>query len=185
MLRSIFSISALLIASLVSSQNVEVIEELLSMDTVPKFSVRSVGLHYNALKLVESAVNNELTGQELQAELGISKLFLIFDFGRASTSRGKEYEYNSTGNYWRAGVDFNMSKAWQDGNMIGLGLRYCRANFDDDVEYSLDGLTQETIILRNSNQQAQWGELIFKIRRSNGKQCFCWIYNEIPVFSVD
>lgn len=166
MSRFIFSVLAFTSLLISWAQDQETVEEILRLDSVPRFAIREVGIHYNILKLVESGVNPEISTQEIQGEVGINRFFLVFDLGASNTSRGKDYAYKSEGSYWRAGLDANLSTAWRDGNMIGLGLRYCRAKFDEEVNYQLTDVlgNTEAVVQRNGNMQSQWGELVFKIR---------------------
>ena len=149
-----------------AAQDQETVEEILSLDSIPRFAIREVGIHYNLLKPIESFVNPEISTQEIQAEVGINRFFLVLDMGFSNTSRGDSFQYTSEGSYWRAGIDANMSTAWRDGNMIGLGLRYCRASYDERINFDDTNVLSETtsVTLQNTDMGAQWGELVFKIR---------------------
>lgn len=131
----------------------------------PKFMPRSLQLNYNVLRMGEVILAKPQQSQEIQAELGIHKFFLVADFGTSTILRGDEYTYQNDGTYWRVGADVNMSKSWQE-NMIGLGLRYCQAQFSDRATFErelLDGSTQ-IFDLNNPDLRSRWAELVFKMR---------------------
>lgn len=171
MWKSIFSGATLLIAALSWGQSTQAVENLLNQDSLPKFRVRSLSVNYNALRAGETVLNKPRNGQEIQGELAVHKFNLTFDYGNQKSERGADYSYVSDGTYFRAGIDVNMSANWQDGNMVGMGLRYGQAMFDEQAVFTkslvdVDGNTffEQNIDLSNPKTKAQWGELVFKMR---------------------
>lgn len=154
----------------------EIVSGLLDTDTLPKYRVRSVSANFNVMRFGENLLNKPRNSYEVQGELGIHKFFLTGDFGFEETVR---QTYSSNGSYWRIGLDANMSAKWEEGNMIGIGLRYARANFSDQAVFSqtlLDGNDDPVLVqqieLSNDNLQARWGELIFKMRGAIHKNLY-------------
>ncbi len=151
------------IASAQTDAEVEAVENLLVQDTLPKFRVRSLTANYNVFRMAENILNKPRTSNEIQGELGIHKFFVVADFGTESTKR---LGYEMEGTYWRAGLDVNLSSAWQEGQFIGLGLRVANASFSDQAEITriLVDDSEMVVNLSNENLKAQWAELVFKIR---------------------
>ena len=146
------------------SQNVEqVMEDVLDLDTLPKYQVQIIQASTNLFRLGENLLSKVKTSREFQLEVGIHKFQLVLDYGKESTNRNR---YSMEGNYWRFGFDMNFSAAWEEDQMIGLGLRIAKAKFSDEVNISrmLPDNTEQLISLVNKDLQASWAELIFKIR---------------------
>ncbi len=171
MWKSTFSGVLLVVGCLAFGQSTQSIQNLLSQDSLPKYRLRSFSVNYNVLRLGETMLNQPRNGQEIQGELAIHKFNITVDYGTQKTQRGEDYSYTNDGSYWRAGIDVNMSANWQDGNMVGMGLRYCQATFDEnttviqrleDVEGNV--FFEQSIDLSNPNVSAQWAELVFKMR---------------------
>lgn len=163
MWKSIFSVGLCLVTLGLSAQEEKLLDSLL--DEGPKFAPRSIQINYNLMRLGENLLDKPQNSREIQLELGIHKFFLVADFGKAETLRGEDYSYQNEGSYWRAGFDVNMSKLWQE-QMIGLGLRYAQADFQDAATFTRvlgDGSTQD-FAFANPNLQSRWAELVFKMR---------------------
>ena len=163
MWKCIFSLIVLSAHFLHAQEEEKVVVEILNVDTLPKYRIRSVEFNYNLMRFGENLLNKPRVSQEFQGELGVHKYFLVLDLGSEKTTREG---YSMEGNYWRVGMDANLSAAWEDGNMIGLGLRYAKANFSDraSISRTLDDSSEIQIPLANENLSARWGELVFKIR---------------------
>lgn len=132
----------------------------------PDFTPRVLHLNYNMLRFGENLLNKPKNSQEIHLALGMYRYFVVADFGTANTDRGGDYSYTNSGTYWRVGIDANMSKAWRQDNILAFGLRYGRANFEDQADYSRTLASGEELTFRNENEQvtARWAELVFKLR---------------------
>jgi len=168
MWRSIFSLLAMCTGLMAAAQEAAVADavEKIIEDPHPKFAPRFVQFNYNILRFGENLLDKPQTSQELQAELGIHKYLLVADVGFAQTERGEDYTYQSEGNYWRVGLDANLSKAWEDGQVLAIGLRYARANHSDQTAFTrtvVNGDVQE-FAFENADLSSRWAELVFKMR---------------------
>lgn len=163
MWKFIFSLVFFIGYSLNAQEAGELVDRLLDRDSLPKFRVRSVQFNANVLRLGENWLDKPRTSSELQVEVGIHKFFLVADFGDEETVRSA---YGMSGNYWRTGIDLNLSEAWEDGNLIGLGVRYARASFSDVavIIRSHEDVVFERVELSNPDLTARWAELVFKIK---------------------
>lgn len=166
MWKFISSLLLLAIAIQSSAQTDEEIESarnVLAQDTLPKFRIRSVTANYNIFRMAENLLDKPRTSQEVQVEMNIHKFFLVGDMGSEKTER---LGYQMEGNYWRAGLDINLSSAWEEGQFIGLGLRVAQANFSDQAQITrtLVDDSELAVNLNNEDIKAQWAELVFKIR---------------------
>jgi len=134
----------------------------------PKFAPRFIQFNYNLLRLGENLLDKPQTSHELQTELGIHKYLIVADWGSANTERGTDYTYQSEGNYWRVGLDANMSKAWAEGQVLAIGLRYARANHADQTAFTrvfgANGEIVQDFSFENTDLSSRWAELVFKMR---------------------
>ncbi len=153
--------------------------EIVLLEQGPAFSFRYLQANYNSFRLAQSILSGPKNSQEIQVELGIHKKFtVVADIGQASTIRGKTYNYESHGTYWRAGIDANMSSDPESGNFIGMGIRYARASFNDKISYdkSTDDWEGETLEQNlnysNPKLESEWVELVFKMRVKIWKQLY-------------
>ena len=167
MWKFIFSVALLnLVTTGVVGQEIEEkVEEILE-GSVPKFAPRFLQFNYNILRFGENVLGKPQSSHEIQAELGIHKYLIVADFGIADVSRGEDYLYESKGNYWRVGIDANLSTAWERGQVMAIGLRYAHANYEDRARFTriiTDGFEQD-FDLSNSGLSSRWAELVFKMK---------------------
>lgn len=176
MWRFIFSGFLIFLALKIRAQEVP---HLAMIASKPKIALRSLALNYNLLRLSQNLVSRSKTSQEIQAELKFhERFFLVAAIGLAMTQRGKTYDYNSKGSYWRVGVDADMSKNPNSENVLGVGLRYAQANFEDQIIYlrslqDQDGTPiAQKLAFSNPSLVAQWAELVFNMRVKIWKQFY-------------
>ncbi|MCP4457144.1 MAG: hypothetical protein GY816_03815 [Cytophagales bacterium] len=154
-------------------------EDLIILEEEPTIALRYLQINYNGLRLAENALNKPKTSQEMQAEVGLLKRYsLVADIGFANTSRGRTYDYESKGSFWRAGIDVNMSSNVESGDFIGMGLRYAKANFEDKISFDQTTEAQDgssviqNLAYANPNLSSEWMELVFKMRVNIWKQFY-------------
>jgi hypothetical protein len=167
MWRYIFSaaLCCLLISGFGQEVEKEVKEAL--VEPVPKFAPRFLQFNYNLFRLGENVAGKPRSSQEIQAELGLHKFLIVADLGVANVTRGGEdYFYESQGNYWRLGIDANLSTAWVRGQVIAIGLRYANASYEDRAQFTrvLANDAIQEFDLSNTNLSSRWAELVFKMR---------------------
>ncbi len=103
--------------------------------------------------------------QEFEVALALHRSNLVFNYGIEENKRGGSFHYQNDGNYFRAGIDRNFVKNQGSGNVLSLGLRYARANFEDALTFTTDnGLGKQNITLSNPDLQSRWIELVFNVR---------------------
>jgi hypothetical protein len=170
MWRYIFSLLAVCVGLVAVAQEAAVVKAVdkITEEPHPKFAPRFVQFNYNILRFGENLLDKPQTSQEIQAELGIHKYLLVADLGFAQTDRGTDYSYQSEGNYWRVGLDANMSAAWKEGQVLAIGLRYARANYGDQTTFTRvfgeNGEIIQEFAFENTELSSRWAELIFKMR---------------------
>ncbi|MEQ9402389.1 MAG: DUF6048 family protein [Cyclobacteriaceae bacterium] len=119
----------------------------------------------NIIRGASTLFGSDVEAQELQAALGMHTFDLVFDYGTEKNNRSGNYIYENSGSYFRFGMDRNFVKDRSNGNVLSLGLRYARANFEDALSYSIDnGFGLQDISLSNSDLSARWMELNFNLR---------------------
>lgn len=160
-LKYTFSISILLLSFLTFSQEQKKIEEKVKIDWKPY----EVKLGVNLIRSGRTFLGAGLTTHELQGALALHHYSVVLDLGIEENNRGDGYNYQSTGNYFRIGIDNNFVKDKSSGNDISIGLRYAQTNFKENLIYSKDfGFGEQNISQQNPNVIARWAELNFNIR---------------------
>lgn len=120
-----------------------------------------------------TALSDETKGFEIVSDFRVSKRFYAAtELGYRDYSGEEDfYKYTTSGQYIKAGVDYNAYKNWIGmENMIVVGLRYAFSTFDQTVnEYTINadpfipGRTEsETLVYDNLN--AQWIELVLGLK---------------------
>ena len=131
----------------------------------PRSGIHDLKVGANLLRSARTWLGSGEDAHEAQVMLGVNRANFVLDAGTAKNVRTGGYEYTSKGNYFRFGYSRNFVKRVESGNVLGLGLRYARASFDEEMVYSLDnGFGEQNINLSNSGVNARWIELVFDIR---------------------
>lgn len=87
-------------------------------------------------KLIRSALDDEYSGFEVQADYRLKKdLYIAGEIGFEEKSTITDYlDVTTQGSYIKAGVDYNMYENWLDmDNMIYAGFRVGAATFSHDL----------------------------------------------------
>lgn len=122
-------------------------------------------LGVNVIRSSRTFYGGGLTTHELEGALALHRYNLVVDLGTEENNRSGDYQYNSKGSYFRAGIDNNFVKSKKSGNTISLGLRYAQANFEESIFYESDfGFGDQIISRNNPNVTAKWAELVFNLR---------------------
>ena len=120
---------------------------------------------FNVLRGTTSLFDSDTKYYEGQIALGMHKFDLVVDYGIEENLRSGNYQYENSGSFYRIGLDRNFVKNRSNGNVLSLGLRYARANFNDALSYDVDnGFGQQRIAITNSELKANWVELDFNLR---------------------
>lgn len=161
MLKYIFSISTLVFSLNVLGQPAAPPKEKEPVDFRP-YEVK-IGL--NAIRSGRAFFGSGLTSHEVEAALAIHRYNVVIDYGVEEHQRGETFDYENKGSYYRVGIDRNFSKDKESGNVLSLGLRYARANFEDQMTYTADhGFGEQTYLLANNDLTARWLEVAFGLR---------------------
>ncbi|MEP1034011.1 DUF6048 family protein [Ekhidna sp.] len=162
MLRSTFSILTLVISLVVASQPAAPKKKKESVD----FRPYEVKVGVNVIRSIRTfASSDDLTTHEFQTAVAIHKYNVVFDLGVEEHQRGETFAYQNKGSYYRIGFDRNFTKDKASGNVLSLGLRYARANFNDQLIYIADqGFGEQSYLLENDALAARWLEVAFNLR---------------------
>jgi len=150
-------------------------ENIVSTDSVTskqKYGLR-IGLDIN--KLVNSSINDNYDGFELNADYRISdKLYIASEIGLTENTEVEEYlNFTSKGTYIKSGIDFNMYTNWLDmQNMIFAGLRIGYSDFDQTINnYTIYDINNQTwgqsfinSPIENKDLSSLWLELIIGVK---------------------
>ncbi len=133
------------------------------MKYVPTQVKLGTDLSYAGLSLLKE--NRSL--YELNADIDFYRFLLTADFGLSDYDLIDEsFNYNNSGSYYRAGLDYNLLKITPDENTIYLGMRYVASDYTENFNYYYSdpfyGDFQEdiTAIKRNS----RWFEMVLGMK---------------------
>lgn len=119
----------------------------------------------NIFRAGQSLASNSYNSQEIQAALSLYKYVIFVDFGVENNFRGNGYSYQNKGSYYRIGFDKNFIGNTDSGNVLALGLRYARANFNDKLNGKISSLYNNgELNLSNPKLSARWFEIVFDLR---------------------
>lgn len=119
----------------------------------------------NAVRIGRTSLTSGYSSQELETALALNRYNLVFDYGVEKHDRGDSLEYRNKGNYFRVGFDRNFSKDRSSGNVLSLGLRYGRANFEDQLNHTADqGFGERAFSYQNPDLSARWFEVALGLR---------------------
>lgn len=109
-----------------------------------------------------SLIESDYTHYEAQFDVDFHRYFFVVDVGRQEHSfSGSSFAYSNDGNYFRVGIQANMTQFNEDRNVIFFGLRYARSNFSDKLNFTqaTDHWGSGDIALNNNGLSARWFEL--------------------------
>ena len=162
MLRYIFSVLILAFCLFADAQTTPQ-----ALQKAPKdFKPYDLKLGVNAIRSIRTfSGSEELSTHEIQAAVAVYKYDIVVDFGVEEHKRGDSFNYINKGSYYRVGFDRNFSRNKKSGNVLSLGLRYARANFEDELMYTADfGFGEQDYLLENNSLTAGWAEVVFNVR---------------------
>ena len=119
----------------------------------------------NAIRSARTAFGSDLITHEVEAALAMHRFVVVGNFGIEEHTRGESFDYENKGSYYRVGIDRNFTKDKESGNALTLGLRYARANFNDQMTFTADqGFGEQDYFLENESLTARWVEVAFGLR---------------------
>jgi hypothetical protein len=138
------------------------------------FAPSAIRVGVDLFGLGTTLIKPEKTKYEIQGDIDLHKYFFSLDLGREQTTHsGPQFDYLSSGSYFRAGVDFNLTPYNPDRSTIFLGLRYAAASYKEELQYNVsDTIWQgaDPINIDNTGLSARWIELVggMKVRVMQG-----------------
>jgi hypothetical protein len=91
--------------------------------------------------LGSSLFNENVSQYEINGDLDLNRYLVNYAFGIADFQRiGESFAYETTGSYFKAGLDVNFINNLEGNNAVFVGLRYAQSGFSANLERSfLDG----------------------------------------------
>lgn len=140
------------------------------------FSIRPSGLRIGVTlnDLIRTATNAADTRYSFQGDLAFGRFMLVTEYGVANTQQQNNpdrlalpYTYDSQGSFLRVGVDVNLLKDREAnnydaaGSILLFGLRFGRAQINDQLSYELVDPLWGTSVLTQENDGlvATWAEM--------------------------
>ena len=148
-------------------------------------SVLRVGVTLN--DLIRTATNAADTRYSFQGDLAFGRFMLVGEYGVANTKQrnnpdrlASPYTYDSRGSFLRVGVDVNLLKDREAndydaaGSILLFGLRFGRAQINDELSYELVDEIWGTTVLTQQNDglAATWAEMTAGVKVEVVKNLF-------------
>jgi hypothetical protein len=111
-------------------------------------------------------VTDYRSSAEVSFEIGLNRYFLIAEAGTENNDRVEDYQYQSRGNYYRLGFDYNITPYNAFKNVVSFGLRYAQADFSDEILMVYDNAPFQPIevLRKNEELKARWLEGTFNLK---------------------
>ena len=150
-------------------------ENIVSTDSVTQKQKYGLRLGLDINKLVNSSINNNYDGFELNADYRIgNKLYIASEIGLIENTEDEEYiNFTTKGTYIKSGIDYNMYTNWIDmQNMIFAGFRIGYSNFEQtinnytiyDTNNQIWGQSFIDTPINNEDLSSLWVELIIGLK---------------------
>ena len=150
-------------------------ENIVSTDSVTQKQKYGLRLGLDINKLVNSSINNNYDGFELNADYRIgNKLYIASEIGLIENTEDEEYiNFTTKGTYIKSGIDYNMYTNWIDmQNMIFAGFRIGYSNFEQtinnytiyDTNNQIWGQSFINTPINNEDLYSLWVELIIGLK---------------------
>ena len=150
-------------------------ENIVSTDSVTQKQKYGLRIGFDINKLVNSSINNNYDGFELNADYRISnKLYIASEIGFIDNTEDEEYlNFTTKGTYIKSGIDYNMYTNWLDmQNMIFAGFRIGYSDFDQtinnytiyDTNNQIWGQSFINTPIKNEDLSSLWVELIIGVK---------------------
>ena len=133
-----------------------------SDSTRNEFKPTGVRVGADAIALGRTFAGSDFKGWEVNADIDFRNYYPVIEIGQGqrnfSLTNG---EYTNSGNYWRLGADINLLKKDAAKNMFFFGFRFGHSRYNERLTYTLttDQFVDLKLTMRNSNLDANWGEL--------------------------
>ena len=150
-------------------------ENIVSTDSVNQKQKYGLRIGFDINKLVNSSINSNYDGFELNADYRISnKLYIASEIGFIDNTEDEEYlNFTTKGTYIKSGIDYNMYTNWLDmQNMIFAGFRIGYSDFDQtinnytiyDTNNQIWGQSFINTPIKNEDLSSLWVELIIGVK---------------------
>ncbi|PIB36506.1 hypothetical protein BFP72_14410 [Reichenbachiella sp. 5M10] len=98
---------------------------------------------------------------EFQAKVDFDHFYMAVDWGRSNlNSDGENFDYQSSGNFFRVGPQVNFTPYSKIRSSIYFGLMYAHSSFTDEINYFVVGDDWDNVDLsyENKGMSANWME---------------------------
>ncbi|MFA0962266.1 DUF6048 family protein [Roseivirga sp. BDSF3-8] len=112
--------------------------------------------------------NKDYFQWELTADVDFHRYFLVVDYGYEERIReGQNFRFETSGNYWRAGVDMNFLTTDPSRSVLYFGMRAAGSTFSGDLTFmESDSLLfgDGTVNYTFDKYTATWGEALVGLK---------------------
>ena len=115
----------------------------------------------------QTLFSNYRSQYEVSSDLQLGKYLVNFGYGIADFNREEtDYDFSTSGSYFRTGIDINFINNLPASNAIFIGLRYARSTFSNELVWQIDHPVYGRNTLRSEENDliAHWLEAVAGIK---------------------
>jgi hypothetical protein len=132
-----------------------------------KYVPNGIRVGANLKTLATTLTNDQIVNNEITGDINFHNYFLTVDLGQARMKRqAANFAYLTSGNYYTAGIDINFLHNMEGNNSLGLGIRYARSDYLNELSWSVTDTLwgAQTVHARNGQVSSQWFESLVHLK---------------------
>jgi hypothetical protein len=131
-----------------------------------KYLPNGIRVGTNLKTIANTLLNAQITNFEVTGDINFSNYLLTVDLGQARMNRkGVNFGYLTEGNYYKGGIDVNFLHNLEGNNSLGVGVRYARSDFSNNLTWRLqDNLWGAQTIERSGRANSRWLEGLLHLK---------------------
>ena len=160
------------------------VEDVLVQEEKSPWIPTGVRFGTNAVRLVRTALDNGYNSWDVSGDIDFNRFLVEVGYGRESITNNRSlFEYKTSGNFFRIGLDGNMITYPKKGNAMVGGIKYVTASYSEKLAFdqvsNFGSVRQE---LENSNISLRWFEVNFGVKGKVFSNLHAGFYVRFKVF---
>ena len=132
-----------------------------------RFIPKGIRIGTDLTAIGQTIFSDTRTQFEVNSDIQLLKYLINLDYGIAEFNRQDiNYDFHTTGSYFRTGIDLNFINNLPAHNALFLGLRYSRSMFNNELTWQIDHPVYGDGRLKSEEDDltAQWFEAVAGIK---------------------
>ena len=144
--------------------------QVIVTDSIPKSQMWAptfVRIGTELINPIRSVLGNRTSGWEVEVETDFHRYVAVFDYGFEKwTFSDTTYMYESSGNYYRVGLDANLIPRDKFGSSLYFGLRYGQGSFEEELVGTVSYPQWGSSLIDGENREmrVQWFEMVMGMK---------------------